>query len=173
MNSTNLRLKIIWLVLMIAFGMLRVTTKLKIKRGWRSATTIMERDHLENMRLWSPDIWVDEQLLLSRLLEFMVNFRTEFSFFKLCNLETNLKKQGMLPLTFSKPADYDKVRPDDRISLLGLNEFAPGKPIKCVLKHSDGSSDEIALDHTFNAGQIEWFRAGSALNRMKELKTSK
>ena len=83
--------------------------------------------------------------------------------------ETNLKKQGMLPLTFADPMDYDKVRPDDKVSLVGLKEFAPGKPIKCVLKHSDGTKDEFPLEHTFNAGQIEWFKAGSALNRMKQL----
>jgi aconitate hydratase len=80
-------------------------------------------------------------------------------------LETNLKKQGMLPLTFANPADYDKVRPDDRVSIVGLGSFAPGKPLKCVLKHSDGSKDEFELNHTFNEQQIEWFKAGSALNR--------
>ncbi|ESO02647.1 hypothetical protein HELRODRAFT_185009 [Helobdella robusta] len=83
--------------------------------------------------------------------------------------ETNLKKQGMLPLTFANPADYEKVQIDDRISILGLDSFAPEKPLECRLKHKDGSSDVIALNHTFNAMQIEWFRAGSALNRMKEL----
>uniref|UniRef100_A0A1I7YVK7 Aconitate hydratase, mitochondrial n=1 Tax=Steinernema glaseri TaxID=37863 RepID=A0A1I7YVK7_9BILA len=83
--------------------------------------------------------------------------------------ETNLKKQGMLPLTFSNTADYDKVNPDDRISLIGLKNLAPGKPVKCVLKHSNGSSDEIWLNHTMNEQQIEWFQAGSALNRMKQL----
>ena len=83
--------------------------------------------------------------------------------------ETNLKKQGMLPLTFASPADYDKVRPDDRISLLGLNGLAPGKPVKCVLTHKDGTKEEIELRHTLNEGQIEWFKAGSALNRMKQL----
>lgn len=83
--------------------------------------------------------------------------------------ETNLKKQGMLPLTFSNPKDYDKVQPTDKVSLLGLKNLAPGKQVKCVLKHADGSSDEILLNHTFNEQQIEWFKAGSALNRMKEL----
>ncbi|XP_072444649.1 aconitate hydratase, mitochondrial [Chiloscyllium punctatum] len=83
--------------------------------------------------------------------------------------ETNLKKQGLLPLTFSDPADYDKVQPDDQVSIIGLKEFAPGKPLTCILKHKDGSQDKIMLNHTFNEGQIEWFRAGSALNRMKEL----
>ncbi|XP_051899046.1 aconitate hydratase, mitochondrial [Pristis pectinata] len=83
--------------------------------------------------------------------------------------ETNLKKQGLLPLTFSDPSDYDKVQPDDKVSITGLNEFAPGKPLTCILKHKDGSQDTILLNHSFNEGQIEWFKAGSALNRMKEL----
>uniref|UniRef100_A0A915CLY9 Aconitate hydratase, mitochondrial n=1 Tax=Ditylenchus dipsaci TaxID=166011 RepID=A0A915CLY9_9BILA len=83
--------------------------------------------------------------------------------------ETNLKKQGMLPLTFSDPADYDKVQPGDRVSLVGLKDLAPEKPVKCVLKHKDGSVEEIMLNHTFNKPQIEWFKAGSALNRMKQV----
>lgn len=83
--------------------------------------------------------------------------------------ETNLKKQGMLPLTFSSAADYDKVRPDDRLSLLGLAALTPGKPVECRLKHSDGSVDTILLDHSMNEQQIEWFKAGSALNRMKQV----
>ena len=74
----------------------------------------------------------------------------------------------MLPLTFSDKADYDKVQPDDKVSITGLDTFQPGKPLDCVLTHNDGSSDTIVLDHTFNLGQIEWFKAGSALNRMKE-----
>ncbi|KAL3090112.1 hypothetical protein niasHS_006564 [Heterodera schachtii] len=86
--------------------------------------------------------------------------------------ETNLKKQGMLPLTFVNASDYDKVRPDDRVSLLGLAGLAPGKPVMCVLKHKDGSVDEVQLQHTLNEGQIEWFKAGSALNRMKQLKAA-
>jgi len=81
--------------------------------------------------------------------------------------ETNLKKQGLLPLTFSDPADYDKIQPDDNISIVGLETFTPGTPLSAVLKHSDGSSETISLNHTFNQGQIEWFKAGSALNRMK------
>lgn len=81
--------------------------------------------------------------------------------------ETNLKKQGLLPLTFSDPADYDKVQPDDSISIVGLETFTPGKPLSAVLNHSDGSSETISLNHTFNEGQIKWFQAGSALNRMK------
>jgi aconitate hydratase len=78
--------------------------------------------------------------------------------------ETNLKKQGMLPLTFVNPNDYDRVREDDRVSIRGLGGFAPGVPLLCVLSHSDGSTDEFPLNHTFNGNQIGWFRAGSALN---------
>uniref|UniRef100_A0A673AMG6 Aconitate hydratase, mitochondrial n=1 Tax=Sphaeramia orbicularis TaxID=375764 RepID=A0A673AMG6_9TELE len=83
--------------------------------------------------------------------------------------ETNLKKQGLLPLTFSNPSDYDKIRPDDKISITGLQTFTPGKPFIAIVKHSDGSVDELELNHSFNETQIEWFQAGSALNRMKEL----
>jgi aconitate hydratase len=83
--------------------------------------------------------------------------------------ETNLKKQGLLPLTFANTADYEKVRPDDRVSLVGLKDLAPGSQVTCVLKHKDGSKDEFPLNHTLNEPQIEWFKAGSALNRMKEV----
>ncbi|GFR74171.1 aconitate hydratase, mitochondrial [Elysia marginata] len=83
--------------------------------------------------------------------------------------ETNLKKQGLLPLTFTNPSDYDKVQPSDRISLVGLKDLAPEKPLECHLKHKDGSVDKIQLKHTMNEGQIAWFRAGSALNRMAEV----
>ncbi|XP_056263517.1 aconitate hydratase, mitochondrial-like [Pseudoliparis swirei] len=83
--------------------------------------------------------------------------------------ETNLKKQGLLPLTFDNPQDYDKIRPDDKISIIGLPSLAPGKPLTAALEHSDGSHESITLNHTFNETQLEWFRAGSALNRMKEL----
>lgn len=82
--------------------------------------------------------------------------------------ETNLKKQGMLPLTFSNPSDYDKIQPNDKISLLGLQNFAPGKPVECRITHKDGSTETIELKHTFNEQQIAWFKAGSALNFMKE-----
>jgi len=78
--------------------------------------------------------------------------------------ETNLKKQGMLPLTFASPNDYDKIQEDDKLSLVGLNEFAPEKQLKLIVKHSDGTVEEIWLNHSFNAGQIEWFKAGGALN---------
>ncbi|KLO16647.1 aconitate hydratase [Schizopora paradoxa] len=80
--------------------------------------------------------------------------------------ETNLKKQGMLALTFADPADYDKIQPDDKLDILGLESFAPGKNLTLVSKHKDGSKDEIELAHSFNEGQIEWFKAGSALNLM-------
>jgi aconitate hydratase A / 2-methylisocitrate dehydratase len=78
--------------------------------------------------------------------------------------ETNLKKQGMLPLTFTNPSDYDKILEDDRVSLTGLKELTPGSQVKMVVKHKDGSEDEILLNHTMNKSQIEWFKAGSALN---------
>ncbi|KAF8260687.1 putative aconitase [Lactarius quietus] len=80
--------------------------------------------------------------------------------------ETNLKKQGMLALTFADPADYEKVQPSDKVSILGLDSFAPGKNLTLLVKHSDGSEDKISLAHSFNEGQIEWFKAGSALNLM-------
>ncbi len=78
--------------------------------------------------------------------------------------ETNLKKQGMLALTFSNEADYDKIQEDDRIDFADLTEFAPGKPLTLVLNHADGSKDSIQVNHTYNAQQIEWFKAGGALN---------
>jgi aconitate hydratase len=78
--------------------------------------------------------------------------------------ETNLKKQGMLGITFAKKEDYDKVLEDDTIDILGLTSFTPGKPLKVVLHHIDGSRDEIIVNHTYNEQQIEWFRAGGALN---------
>lgn len=81
--------------------------------------------------------------------------------------ETNLKKQGMLALTFADKSDYDKIREDDMIDIKGLITFAPGVPLTLVLNHSDGSSDSIKVNHTYNEGQIEWFKAGSALNLIK------
>lgn len=83
--------------------------------------------------------------------------------------ETNLKKQGMIPLIFADPADYDKVQPGDKISILGLPTFAPGVQLTCRLKHGDGSVEEFPLNHTFNDNQIGWFKAGSALNKMAEM----
>ncbi|RSK42200.1 aconitate hydratase [Hymenobacter perfusus] len=84
--------------------------------------------------------------------------------------ETNLKKQGMLALTFANKADYDLIEEDDTIDILGLTTFAPGKPLEVRLHHSDGDTDLITVNHTYNEGQIEWFKAGSALNliRLKE-----
>ncbi len=78
--------------------------------------------------------------------------------------ESNLKKQGLLALTFQNPADYDRIRADDRLSLVGLEEMAPGQPVECRIKHADGSSETLRLNHTFSASQLEWFRKGSALN---------
>lgn len=80
--------------------------------------------------------------------------------------ETNLKKQGLLPLTFVQPSDYDKVLEDDRVSITGLTTLTPGVPLTVTLHHVDGSHESFPVAHTFNAGQIEWFKAGSALNLM-------
>ena len=82
--------------------------------------------------------------------------------------ETNLKKQGMLGLTFNDKADYEKFKEDDSIDIIGLNEFAPGKPLAMVLHHSDGSADIISVNHTYNEQQIEWFKAGAALNIIRK-----
>jgi aconitate hydratase len=81
--------------------------------------------------------------------------------------ETNLKKQGMLALTFANPSDYDLVQEDDSIDIVGLNTFAPARQLTVVLNHADGSKHEIKVNHTYNAGQIGWFIAGSALNLIK------
>jgi len=78
--------------------------------------------------------------------------------------ESNLKKQGLLALAFQNPGDYDRIREDDRISLIGLSDMAPGKPVECVVKHSDGTSETLRLSHSFASSQLEWFRKGSALN---------
>ncbi|RVT96479.1 aconitate hydratase [Mucilaginibacter limnophilus] len=78
--------------------------------------------------------------------------------------ETNLKKQGMLAITFADPADYEKVQEDDKIDILGLTEFAPDKQLTVVLHHAEGTQDSFAVNHTYNAQQIEWFKAGGALN---------
>jgi aconitate hydratase len=81
--------------------------------------------------------------------------------------ETNLKKQGMLPLTFANPSDYEKINEDDRVDIVGLAAMAPGKSLELVIHHKDGSSDRCKLNHTFNAEQIKWFKAGSALNLLR------
>ena len=78
--------------------------------------------------------------------------------------ETNLKKQGLLPLTFSSRDDYDRLREDDRISLTGLQDLAPDKPVICTVHHSDGTTENLELNHSFGESQIVWFRLGSALN---------
>jgi len=82
--------------------------------------------------------------------------------------ETNLKKQGMLALTFANKADYDKIQEDDSIDLIGLTNFAPDQALTMVLNHKDGSSDSITCNHTYNAQQIEWFKAGGALNIIRK-----
>jgi len=81
--------------------------------------------------------------------------------------ETNLKKQGVLALTFSNPDDYDKILEDDRISLTNLDELEPQKQVKCIISHNDGTKEEIPLNHSYNKSQIEWFKAGSALNVLR------
>jgi aconitate hydratase len=78
--------------------------------------------------------------------------------------EANLKKQGVLPLTFADPADYDKVRVDDTVDVVGLADLAPGRPVTVVLHHADGTSEEISTTHSLSDEHIDWFRAGSALN---------
>jgi aconitate hydratase len=78
--------------------------------------------------------------------------------------ESNLKKQGLLALTFQDPGDYDRVRADDRLSLVGLAGLSPGTPVECRIRHADGGTETLHLNHTFSASQLEWFRKGSALN---------
>ncbi len=78
--------------------------------------------------------------------------------------ETNLKKQGMLALTFANKADYDLIREDDVIDVKGLTEFTPGQPLHLILNHADGTTDTLIANHSYNAQQIEWFKAGGALN---------
>jgi len=84
--------------------------------------------------------------------------------------ETNLKKQGVLPLTFIDPTDYDKVQEGDRMDIVGLADLAPDQPVTMVIHHTGGGSDEIVLNHTLTDEQITWFVAGSALNKIKESK---
>jgi aconitate hydratase len=81
--------------------------------------------------------------------------------------ETNLKKQGMLGLTFANEADYDKIQEDDTFNFVDLESFAPGKPLTLEINHADGTTESISLNHTYNDSQIEWFKAGSALNLIK------
>jgi aconitate hydratase len=82
--------------------------------------------------------------------------------------ETNLKKQGMLGITFANESDYDLIQEDDQFHFVDLAEFAPGKPLTIQLDHADGTSDTIQTNHTYNDQQIDWFRAGSALNLIKK-----
>ena len=82
--------------------------------------------------------------------------------------ETNLKKQGMLALTFANKEDYDKVQEDDSIDVTGLDSFAPGVPLTVILNHKDGSTDKITVEHTYNDQQIEWFKEGGALNLIRK-----
>jgi aconitate hydratase len=78
--------------------------------------------------------------------------------------EANLKKQGMLPLTFADPATYDAIGEDDRVSILGLADLAPDRPVSCRIHKPDGTTVDFEANHTFSEDQLEWFRAGSALN---------
>ena len=82
--------------------------------------------------------------------------------------ESNLKEQGVLPLTFADPAGYDLIRAKDRVSLMGLKELAPGKEVMGRVRHADGTEEALSLRHTLNPEQIEWFKAGSALNLLRK-----
>ena len=82
--------------------------------------------------------------------------------------ETNLKKQGVLAFTFRDKADFDKIQEKDSLAIIGLSSFSPDSEIKLQVTHEDGQTDEIALNHTYNDTQIAWFRAGSALNLIRE-----
>lgn len=82
--------------------------------------------------------------------------------------ETNLKKQGILALTFANPSDYDKIRESDRISIVGLAEIQPSKQLHAIITHEDGTKEEILLNHSYNKFQINWFQAGSALNILRQ-----
>ncbi len=80
--------------------------------------------------------------------------------------EANLKKQGVLPFTFSNKADYDKIQAKDKISFAGLDKIAPGKAVTMTVTHENGSSEDLQVNHTLNDDQVKWFNAGSALNYM-------
>ena len=84
--------------------------------------------------------------------------------------ETNLKKQGLLALTFTNPMDYEKILEDDKISLKELSNFSEKKPIECIIEHVDGIKEEILLNHSYNTAQIQWFKAGSAMNVLRNKK---
>lgn len=87
--------------------------------------------------------------------------------------ETNLKKQGMLPLIFADPSDYDKIDPADKISIIGLTTLTPGKPLTMIVKKPSGEELSLTMNHTFNDDQIEWFKYGSALNKIKADRAAK
>jgi aconitate hydratase len=82
--------------------------------------------------------------------------------------ETNLKKQGMLGLTFTNEADYDKIQEDDTFNFIDLKEFAPGRQLTLEMVHADQTTDQIKLNHTYNQQQIDWFKAGSALDLIRK-----
>ncbi len=82
--------------------------------------------------------------------------------------ETNLKKQGVLPLTFSDPADYDRVRQDDRLSFVGLDKLSPGQKVEVQIRHADGNMETLSVTHSLTRDQIAWFMAGSALNLIRQ-----
>ena len=82
--------------------------------------------------------------------------------------ETNLKKQGVLALTFSNEHDYEKIMEDDTFQFIDLDQLSPNKTITLIAKHFNGTSTKIITNHTYNENQIEWFKAGSALNKIKE-----
>jgi aconitate hydratase len=82
--------------------------------------------------------------------------------------ETNLKKQGMLALTFNDKSDYDKIQEDDSVDVIGLTSFTPGTPLTLVFHHADGSKDTVVANHTYNQQQIDWFKAGAALNIIRK-----
>lgn len=82
--------------------------------------------------------------------------------------ETNLKKQGVLALTFSNKEDYNKIREDDVMDVTGLDNFVPDKPLTLVLHHKDNTKEEIKVNHSYSKLQLEWFKAGSALNYIKK-----
>ena len=85
-------------------------------------------------------------------------------------MRTNLKKQGVLALTFNDPNDYEKILEDDKISLINLDSLEPQKQVTCVITHSDGNKEEILLNHSYNESQIQWFKHGSALNVLRNKK---
>jgi aconitate hydratase len=87
--------------------------------------------------------------------------------------ETNLKKQGVLPLTFADPDDYTRILMDDRLSFIGLDTLEPGKPVQVKIRHADGSEEQIVARHSMNDEQISWFNAGSALNMIRKQQASK